>query len=49
MTLRRSLFLALASALVLSAPASADERYVTENFVVHAPTKPLAKTFGEFA
>ncbi len=49
MTLRRSLFLALASALVLSAPASADERYVTENFVVHAPTKTLAKTFGEYA
>ncbi len=50
MTLRRSLLLALASTVILSvSSARADERYVTENFVVRAPTKPLAKTFGEYA
>ena len=49
MTLRRSLPLAFICSFVAIAAARADERYVTENFVVHAPTKPLAKTFGEYA
>ena len=49
MTLRRSPLLALAFILNVSASVRADERYVTDNFVVHAPTKPMAKTFGEYA
>ncbi|MEO2089397.1 MAG: hypothetical protein ABGY75_07860 [Gemmataceae bacterium] len=49
MTLRR---IAPASllALILSVTATfADERHETENFVVSAPTKQLAKQFGEYA
>ncbi len=49
MTLRRSLPLALAFTLFAALSARADEKYVTDNFVVHATTKQLAKTFGEYA
>ena len=48
MTLRR-LFLSAVVVSLTSLPAFADERYETENFVVSAPTKQLAKQFGEYA
>ncbi len=34
---------------VFQTRSDAAERYTTENFVVEAPTKELAKTFGEYA
>ena len=50
MTLRRAVpLVCLALAAVFTAPAFAKERFTTENFVVSAPTKELAKTFGEYA
>jgi hypothetical protein len=45
---RRHAPLALVLALT-AAPAAAAERFATENFVVEAPTKELARTFGEYA
>ncbi len=52
MTLRRpapSALLAFAAVLLAAAPAGAAGRVATENFVVDAPTKELARTFGEAA
>lgn len=54
MTLRRSCVLVLCSLFALAAPVFAQQRlgkpdYVTPNFAVYAPTKQLAKTFGEYA
>ena len=50
MTLRRAVpLVCLALVTVFTAPAFAKERFSTENFVVTAPTKELAKTFGEQA
>ncbi len=53
MTLRRpapvSALLALAAVACATAPAPAAGRATTENFVVDAPTKELARTFGEAA
>jgi len=46
---RRIVPAALLAFVVTSAPIPAAERYTTENFVVEAPTKELAKTFGEYA
>jgi len=48
MTLRRHALLASICFAFLIAPAQAAE-FTTENFVVQAPTKELAKTFGEYA
>ena len=47
MTLRRTC--ALVALLVTAPAASAAGRFVTDNFAVEAPTKELAKTFGEAA
>lgn len=51
MTLRRPVlpFVAILLLTSVTAPARAGERYATENFAVDAPTKELAKTFGEYA
>lgn len=46
---RRIVLAALLAFVSTSAPVTAAERYSTENFVVEAPTKELAKTFGEYA
>ncbi len=50
MTLRRPVPpLALLLLVLAAGPSAAGERYDTENFRVDAPTKELAKTFGEYA
>ncbi len=51
MTLRPSVgsLTTLLALLALPGVGSAQERHATENFVVTAPTKALAKTFGEAA
>ena len=51
MTLRPSVgsLATLLAVLTLPAAGPAQERYTTDNFVVSAPTKALAKTFGEYA
>ena len=49
MTLRRLSLAALVLTSILFSPAFADERHETENFIVSAPTKQLAKQFGEYA
>jgi len=49
MTLRRLRPLAVTVVLLILAPATRAAEFTTENFVVHAPTKELAKTFGEYA
>ena len=50
MTLRRFAALAALFSFGFSASdASAEERFTTDNFIVSAPTAPLAKTFGEYA
>ena len=46
---RRTTPLALIVALAAAAPCAAGEKFTTENFVVDAPTKELARTFGEYA
>lgn len=46
MTLRR---LALFVLCLFAPAAGAADRYTTENFIVEAPTKELAKTFGDYA
>lgn len=48
MTLRRYL-LATVVLVISVVSTTADERYETDNFVVSAPTKQLAKQFGEYA
>jgi hypothetical protein len=48
MTLRRFLAATL-FALLLNASLDAGERFETENFIVDAPNKQLARTFGEYA
>lgn len=47
MTLRR--LAAAALVFAVSTCLQAAERFETENFIVEAPTKQLAKTFGEYA
>ena len=51
MTLRPSVgsLTTLLALFTLPALAAAQERHTTDNFVVSAPTKALAKTFGEYA
>lgn len=51
MTLRPSVrsLIALLALIALPALGSGQERFTTENFAVSAPTKALAKTFGEYA
>ena len=51
MTLRPSVrsLIALLALIAVPAVGSAQERFTTENFAVSAPTKALAKTFGEYA
>ena len=46
---RRPTPLALAILLAAAAPSAAGEKFTTENFAVDAPTKELARTFGEYA
>src|SRR6476469_279261 len=46
---RRTTPLALIVALAAAAPCAAGEKFTTENFAVDAPTKELARTFGEYA
>jgi len=45
----RRLLASIALVVLAVAPATAGERSTTENFVVDAPTKELAKAFGEYA
>ncbi|HET6576503.1 MAG TPA: hypothetical protein VFG68_23080 [Fimbriiglobus sp.] len=49
MSPRRTAPLTLVLLLLVVRPASAGERFATENFVVDAPTRELAKTFGDYA
>jgi hypothetical protein len=49
MTLRRIASVSACALLLVVGPAFAGQRYTTQNFVVDAPTKELAKTFGEYA
>jgi hypothetical protein len=49
MSPRRTAPLALVLLLLAVRPVTAGERYATENFVVDAPTKELARKFGESA
>jgi hypothetical protein len=49
MTLRRIAPCATIALVVAISPAFAGQRYTTRNFIVDAPTKELAKTFGEYA
>jgi hypothetical protein len=46
---RRIVPTALLLLFAFATPTDAAERYTTENFVVEAPSKELAKTFGEYA
>lgn len=46
---RRTAPLALILVFAAAAPSAAGEKFTTENFVVDAPTKELARTFGEYA
>lgn len=46
---RRPALIALTLLLAAAAPAAAGEKFTTENFSVDAPTKELARTFGEYA
>jgi hypothetical protein len=49
MTLRRFSTAAFVCVLLNTTWLQAGERYETDNFIVDAPTKQLAKTFGEYA
>jgi hypothetical protein len=49
MTRRRLAAFALITLISTPAVAPAQGRFVTENFVISAPTDKLAKTFGEYA
>ena len=49
MTLRRIAPAALLALVFIASATFADERHETENFIVSAPNKQLAKQFGEYA
>ena len=49
MTSRLTTCLALIGLVLAANSVEAGEPFVTENFVVYAPTDQLAQTFGEFA